>query len=139
MPELLSSPFAHAFAGGLLIGGAAAIFLLVVGRVAGISGIVGSLLQGHIGPNGAFPVFLVGMIIPLLLLGSGPVSYSLGLTGLAIAGVLVGVGTQLGSGCTSGHGVCGLANFSPRSLVAVLTFMATAAVTVWVVRHGGVS
>lgn len=138
MPELLSSPFAHAFAGGLLIGGAAALFLLVVGRVAGISGIVGSVLQGHIGPKGAFPVFLVGMIVPVLLFGSGAVTYSLSLPGLALAGVLVGAGTQLGSGCTSGHGVCGLANLSPRSLVAVLTFMATAAVTVWVVRHGGV-
>jgi uncharacterized protein len=137
MSELLSSPYAHAFAGGLLIGGAAAVFLLVVGRVAGISGIVGSVLQGHIGPKGAFPVFLVGMIVPVLLFGSGTVSYSLGLPGLAAAGALVGAGTQLGSGCTSGHGVCGLANLSPRSLVAVLTFIATAAVTVWAVRHGG--
>jgi uncharacterized protein len=137
MSAFLSSPYAHAFAGGLLIGGAAAVFLLVVGRVAGISGIVGSLLQGHIGPKGAFPVFLVGMIIPVLLFGAGPVSYSLGLPGLVGAGVLVGVGTQLGSGCTSGHGVCGLANLSLRSLVAVLTFMATAAATVWAVRHGG--
>lgn len=137
MTELLSSPFAHAFAGGLLIGTAAAVFLLVVGRVAGISGIVGSVLQGHIGPKGAFPVFLIGMIVPVFLFGSGAATYSLGLPGLAFAGALVGVGTQLGSGCTSGHGVCGLANFSPRSLVAVVVFMATAAVTVWAVRHGG--
>ncbi|MEY4932210.1 MAG: hypothetical protein RLZZ403_530 [Pseudomonadota bacterium] len=128
----------RAFAGGLMIGGATAVFLLVVGRIAGISGIVGSVLKGHTGPRGAFVVFLVGMLLPALVLGTGPAEFSLGLPGLALAGVLVGVGTQVGSGCTSGHGVCGLANVSPRSLVAVLTFMVTAGITVWVVRHGGV-
>lgn len=128
----------RAFAGGLMIGGAAAVFLLVVGRIAGISGIVGSVLKGHTGPRGAFVVFLAGLLLPALLLGTGPVDFPLGLPGLALAGVLVGVGTQVGSGCTSGHGVCGLANVSPRSLVAVLTFMVTAGLTVWVVRHGGV-
>lgn len=138
MSELFSSPFAQAFAGGLLIGGATVVFLLVVGRVAGISGIIGNVVRGHFGPRGAFPVFLLGMILPVLLLGPGSVTYPLGLSGLAVAGVLVGAGTQLGSGCTSGHGVCGLANLSMRSLVAVLTFMVTAALTVWIVRHGGV-
>ena len=127
----------RAFAGGLMIGGAAAVFLLVVGRIAGISGIVGSVLKGHTGPQGAFVVFLVGMLLPALVLGTGPAEFALGLPGLALAGVLVGIGTQVGSGCTSGHGVCGLANVSPRSLVAVLTFMLTAGITVWVVRHGG--
>jgi uncharacterized membrane protein YedE/YeeE len=83
-------------------------------------------------------VFLLGMILPVLLLDPGPVTYSLGLPGLGFAGILVGAGTQLGSGCTSGHGVCGLANLSMRSLVAVLTFMVTAALTVWIVRHGDV-
>ena len=138
MPELLSSPYIRALFGGLLIGGAAATFLLVVGRVAGISGIVGNVVRGHFGPRGAFPVFLVGMVLPVFIAGAGTVSYSFGLPGLAIAGLLVGAGTQLGAGCTSGHGVCGLANFSPRSLVAVLIFMLTAGVTVWLVRHGGV-
>lgn len=137
MPEFLSFPYARAFAGGLLIGAAAAVFLLIVGRVAGISGIIGNVMRGHFGPGRAFPVFLLGMVLPVFLLGPGPVAYSLGLPGLAFAGILVGAGTQLGSGCTSGHGVCGLANLSVRSLVAVLIFMATAALTVWVVRHGG--
>lgn len=138
MLGFLSIPFARAFAGGLLIGAGVALFLLVVGRVAGISGIIGNVVRGHFGPRGAFPVFLLGMVLPVLLLGPGQVAYSVGLPGLAIAGLLVGAGTQLGSGCTSGHGVCGLANLSLRSLVAVLIFMATAAVTVWLVRHGGV-
>jgi uncharacterized membrane protein YedE/YeeE len=136
MTEWLSSPFLRAFAGGLLIGAAAAVFLLVVGRVAGISGLVSNVVRGHFGPRGAFPVFLVGMVAPVFVVGIGTVGYASGLPGLAIAGLLVGIGTQLGSGCTSGHGVCGLANLSSRSLAAVLIFMATAAMTVWVVRHG---
>jgi len=133
-----TASFVAAFAGGLLIGAAAAVFLLLVGRVAGISGIVGNVLHGHVGPRGAFLVFLAGMLLPVLVLGTGEIHYAGGLPSLALAGLLVGIGTQLGSGCTSGHGVCGLANFSVRSLVAVLTFMATAGMTVWVVRHSGV-
>ncbi len=131
-----ASPFVAAFAGGLLIGAAAALFLLIVGRIAGVSGILGSLLRGRAGPRGAFVVFIGGMLLPALVTGAAPVSFATGLPGLALAGLLVGVGTQLGSGCTSGHGVCGLANFSPRSLVAVLVFMTTAGITVWFVRHG---
>lgn len=128
-------------AGGALIGGSAALLLLGNGRIAGISGILGGLL-GPFGRDTAWrAVFLVGLLL-------GPVLYR-GLAGhwpavrieaswpvLAVAGLLVGYGTRLGSGCTSGHGVCGLARLSPRSFAAVAIFMAAAAITVFLVRHG---
>lgn len=130
-----------ALAGGLLIGLAAALFLLIDGRVAGISGITGGLLGK---PGAATPTnlaFLAGLLagpwLFSLLAGHAPESHvGLPWPGLIIAGLLVGFGTRLGSGCTSGHGVCGLARLSPRSIVAVLVFMVAAMVTVFVVRHG---
>jgi uncharacterized membrane protein YedE/YeeE len=121
--------------GGLLIGAGAAALLLLNGRVAGISGILGNVVDGDAGERGWRIAFLVGLALPALLFGAGqpvlPRSWLLAV----VAGLLVGYGTRLGSGCTSGHGVCGLANLSPRSLVAMLTFMFTAVVTLFVMRH----
>ncbi len=127
-------------AGGALIGASAAGLILVNGRVAGISGILAeaasrppapwrwAFLAGLVGAGAA--ARLAGFATPAALAAQGWVV-------LAVSGLLVGFGTRLGAGCTSGHGVCGLANLSPRSLAAVATFMATAALTVLVVRHGG--
>jgi uncharacterized membrane protein YedE/YeeE len=127
----------HSFAGGLLIGGAAALLVLRSGNVAGISGITASALSGTFGPQGWRAAFLLGLVVPALAIGgANPAWLTASLPLLAVSGVLVGIGTRLGSGCTSGHGVCGIANASPRSLVATLTFMATAMVTVAAVRHG---
>ena len=131
-----------ALIGGALIGAAAVLLFLLNGRIAGVSGIAGRLLDREIHNRRdeiAWRVlFLVGLII-----GAGvyslwaPVTIhinaSVGL--LTIAGLLVGFGTQLGSGCTSGHGVCGIARLSPRSIVATLVFMASAMITVFVMRH----
>lgn len=131
--------------GGILIGLAASLLLLFNGRVAGISGIVGGLLPPERGDIGWRVAFVAGLVGGGLLLG-GLFPRVLGapvVTGVAVpvvAGLLVGFGTRLGNGCTSGHGVCGLARGSLRSLVATLTFMATGALTVFLVRHvlGGV-
>ena len=128
-----------ALAGGVLIGLAAVLLALFNGRVAGISGIVGALLPPR-AQGGAWRVaFVVGMLAAPLLYSlfatvpavESPVSWPV----LVIAGLLVGFGTRLGSGCTSGHGVCGLSRLSARSLVATLCFMATGFATVFVVRH----
>lgn len=129
-------------AGGALIGLAVAMLLLLGGSVAGISGIVGNSLKLNLGAQGWRPLFVLGLLlsIPLVILvqGTQP-EYLLEADGLLLlgAGLLVGVGTRVGNGCTSGHGVCGIANLSPRSLVATLTFMSTAALVVYVLRHGG--
>jgi uncharacterized membrane protein YedE/YeeE len=131
---------ASALIGGLLIGGSAALFLLLNGRIAGISGILGGLLHPSRSDLGWRLAFLAGLLLaPLLyaaLGGSLPtiaVSNSVGL--LVVAGLLVGIGARLGAGCTSGHGVCGIGRGSPRSLAATGVFMATAALTVLVTRH----
>lgn len=127
----------HGLLGGLLIGSASAILLLGNGRIAGISGILGGLLAGRNLPEGA--AFLAGLVgLPALYsltLGAPAITVT-GATALLIAGgLLVGFGTRLGGGCTSGHGVCGLSRLSPRSLAATATFMAVAAATVYVTRH----
>ena len=126
--------------GGFMIGGAAVLLMLVLGRIAGITGIlIGALpTQGGDWPWRA--AFLAGMVVaPLLyttVTGSAPAFESTsGLPMLIASGLIVGIGVVLGSGCTSGHGVCGMARFSVRSLVAVPVFMATAIATVFVVRH----
>jgi len=129
-----------ALTGGLLIGIAAALMLLVQGRIAGISGIIGGLLRPVPGEVAWRVLFLVGMMLaPWLILpysGHLPqVSATVSDRALIASGLLVGFGTRLGSGCTSGHGVCGLARRSQRSLVATLTFLASGALTVWVLRH----
>jgi uncharacterized membrane protein YedE/YeeE len=128
-----------ALAGGLLIGFAAAAFVLVNGRIAGISGILGGLLRpvrGDVAWRIAFLAGLVAAPLAYALLAPLPVVRIDADTGtLAAAGLLVGLGTRYGSGCTSGHGVCGLARLSPRSLVATVSFMAAGFATVFVLRH----
>ena len=126
--------------GGLLIGLSAAVLLLCNGRIAGISGIVGGLLQRYKAGDFAWRVaFVLGLVLaPVLyrLFAELPESrIDAGWAMLVVAGVLVGFGSRLGSGCTSGHGVCGLSRLSPRSLVATATFMTTGFVAVYVVRH----
>ena len=130
----------QSFAGGLLIGGSAALLILRNGSVAGISGITADALSGILGPQGWRVAFLLGLVVPALAIGGADPAWLTASTPLlAVSGLLVGIGTRLGSGCTSGHGVCGLADASPRSLVATLTFMTTAMLTVMVVRHGWLS
>lgn len=127
-------------AGGALIGAAAALLLLFNGRVAGISGIAGALLDGHAGDRGWRIAFLLGLVTAPLgyaLLHALPVlQIDAAWPRLVAAGTLVGLGTVYGSGCTSGHGVCGLARGSLRSLVATATFVATGMATVFVTHHG---
>ena len=122
--------------GGMLIGAGAAVLLLLNGKIAGISGIAENAVSGLFGEKGWRIAFLLGLVIPAAIFGLGRIEFALGLPALAVSGLLVGFGTRLGSGCTSGHGVCGLANFSPRSLAATLTFMTVAAATVYLLRHG---
>lgn len=128
-----------ALAGGVLIGVAAALLLAFNGRIAGISGLLGGLLEGAEG-KGERLAFIAGIVgAPLLwwvVQGEFPHSEVTGNTVLLVlAGVAVGVGTRYASGCTSGHGVCGLSRLSLRSLVATLSFMFTGFATVYVVRH----
>jgi uncharacterized membrane protein YedE/YeeE len=125
--------------GGLLIGLAAAAFVLLSGRIAGISGIVGGLLRparGDIGWRVAFVAGLVGAPLLYRLVATLPsVTIEADTGTLLLAGLLVGLGTRYGSGCTSGHGVCGLSRLSPRSMAATAAFMLAGFVTVFVVRH----
>jgi uncharacterized membrane protein YedE/YeeE len=126
--------------GGVLIGLAASILLLGLGRVAGISGILGqACFPTHDEPRGWRFAFLLGLPLGAMLVslaaGPFPMTMQAGPLGLAVAGVLVGFGTRLGNGCTSGHGVCGIGRGSKRSIAATLTFMGTAAITVFVLRH----
>ena len=128
-----------ALAGGLLIGLAAATFVLFNGRIAGISGILGGLLRPARGDAAWRLAFVLGLIVaPLaygLVMPLPTVRIDADFTTLAVAGLLVGLGTRYGAGCTSGHGVCGLSRRSPRSLVATISFMAAGFVTVFLVRH----
>ncbi len=129
-----------ALAGGALIGLAAALFVLFNGRIAGISGLLGSLLARGGEGRGEKALFLLGLLLaPLLwqVFAALPViEFQGGWLSLLLAGLLVGVGTRYGAGCTSGHGVCGISRLSPRSLVATLAFMASGFATVYVLRHG---
>ena len=128
-----------ALAGGVLLGLASALFVLLNGRILGISGIVGGLLRPRAGDMGWRLAFVLGMLVApgLYWLVVGPtqprIDANWGM--VVIAGLLVGVGTRYGSGCTSGHGVCGLSRMSPRSLVATLAFMGGGFVTVVLIRH----
>jgi uncharacterized membrane protein YedE/YeeE len=126
----------HALLGGTLIGAGSATLLLLNGRIAGVSGILGNLVQATFGEQAWRVAFLLGIFLPAFVFGAEVTLLPRNWAWAAAAGLLVGVGTQLGSGCTSGHGVCGLANLSTRSLVATLTFMASAVATVFLVRHG---
>ncbi|WP_342622235.1 YeeE/YedE family protein [Pseudomonas alkylphenolica] len=125
--------------GGMLIGLGASLFAVMNGRIAGISGLLGSLLQKQREGRGETLWFLAGLlssaVIWWLLAGRPLVQFQTGWVGLLTAGLLVGVGTRYASGCTSGHGVCGLARLSPRSLTATLCFMASGFVVVFIVRH----
>ena len=130
---------AAALAGGALIGLAASWLVLMNGRIAGISGMLGGLLERA----GDWPLrlaFVLGLLLaPTLwwgLIGPLPtIQLATPLPRLLLAGILVGIGTRLASGCTSGHGVCGLSRLSPRSLLATGCFMLSAGVTVYIVRH----
>ena len=129
-----------ALAGGALIGLAAALLMLFNGRIAGISGIVAGLLSPQDRDERWRVAFVVGLIaapgVVYALGGALPDSTPIaGAPVLIAAGLLVGIGTRLGGGCTSGHGVCGVARVSPRSLLATATFMAAAVATVFVTRH----
>jgi uncharacterized protein len=129
-----------ALIGGLLIGASAALFLVLTGRIAGISGILGGLIPPERGQIGWRLAFLAGMFIsPLVYVAFGgtlpTVILDASLPVLALAGVIVGFGTRLGAGCTSGHGVCGIGRGSPRSLAATAVFMITAIGTVFLTRH----
>jgi uncharacterized membrane protein YedE/YeeE len=130
---------AASLVGGLLIGLAAAAFVLFNGRIAGISGILGGLLRPARGDVAWRAAFLAGLV-------AAPLAYALfaplpgvridaGAGTLVAAGLLVGLGTRYGSGCTSGHGVCGLSRLSPRSLAATAAFMLAGFVTIFVLRH----
>jgi uncharacterized membrane protein YedE/YeeE len=126
-------------AGGLLIGFAAVMLILLNGRIAGISGILGGLLQRAKGETGWRIAFLFGLIVaPAIFAIFKPlpdVTVDARTLTLVAGGLLVGIGTRYGSGCTSGHGVCGLSRLSFRSLVATLTFMLAGFATVFAVRH----
>jgi len=128
-----------ALAGGVLIGIAAAIFVLVNGRIAGISGILGGLLKPSLPDVRWRLAFVAGLVLAPSLYGAFVYLPALKIDAdfgmLVAAGLLVGVGTRYGAGCTSGHGVCGLSRLSPRALVATVVFMAAGFATVFVVRH----
>ena len=130
---------ATALLGGAIVGTAVAMFVLLNGRIAGISGVLGGLLRPVHGDVAWRAAFVTGLIVaPLiyLLFGSPPkprIDADYG--ALVLAGLLVGVGTRYAGGCTSGHGVCGLSRLSPRSLVATVAFMAAGFVTVFASRH----
>ena len=129
-----------ALAGGALIGLAASLFVIFNGRIAGISGLLGSLLARGGEGRGEKALFLLGLLLaPLLwqVFSALPViEFQSGWLSLLLAGLLVGVGTRYGAGCTSGHGVCGISRLSPRSMVATVAFMASGFATVYVLRHG---
>ena len=129
-------------AGGVLLGVASALFILANGRILGISGILGGLLRPKAGDAGWRIAFVLGMLAaPVTLQWLAPAGFlsapriEAGVAAVVVAGLLVGYGTRLGSGCTSGHGVCGLSRLSPRSLVATGTFMAAGFGIVFVIRH----
>lgn len=136
------TPFS-ALIGGALIGLASALLALCLGRIAGISGIAGRLLARGTPDRSWRIAFLLGLLASPWLLqliytpANAPSSASSPWLLLG-AGLLVGVGTRLANGCTSGHGICGLARFSGRSLIAVLSFMTAGFITVWLLRHTGV-
>ena len=130
--------FLVAFLGGLMLGVSVVGYLIINGRIAGISGLIFQTMSFSEGFKGSAIWFVLGLVItpfvyqvamqPEIVLAADP-------TLLVIAGLLVGFGTRMGSGCTSGHGICGISRLSPRSMLATLTFMLTGIVTVYVIRH----
>jgi len=133
------TPYSGLF-GGMLIGIASVLLLFANGHIAGISGIVGGLLAPGSGEKGWRWMFVLGLWIGALayVFTSGavfPVQIPASWPLMAAAGLIVGFGTRMGGGCTSGHGICGIARFSKRSIVATLVFIASAMVTVFIARH----
>lgn len=140
--ETLISSFGTAFLGGLLIGLSALLMLFFNGRILGVSGILGGILN----PNTRSElwrylffsgILLGGVILQLVLPNAFENTLERSDFLLVVGGVLVGWGTRLGSGCTSGHGICGVSRFSPRSLLATMTFMLLGFITVWFLRRWG--
>lgn len=131
--------YLQALSGGALIGFASMLLMLTIGKVAGISGIAFNAIRTGVDGKGWRWAFLIGLFIAPLI--TNQLGYSLpnnipgSLSLLAFAGLLVGIGTKIGAGCTSGHGICGIGRLSKRSIVATLTFMGTAIATVTVVKH----
>ena len=128
--------------GGSLLGVASAVFILINGRILGISGILGGLLPPKVGDISWRIAFLLGMLAaPTAFMALAPAGFAsepridAGFWTVIVAGLLVGIGTRYASGCTSGHGVCGLSRLSPRSLVATLSFMGAGFFIVYIVRH----
>lgn len=131
----------QSLAGGVLIGLGAVTLMAGLGRILGIAGILGGLVETPRGADTPWRLaFVVGLAAPAVVWGLlgryHPVGNGLGLGWVMVAGLLVGFGTRMGNGCTSGHGICGLARLSPRSAAAVVVFMVACAATVYVVRHG---
>ncbi len=132
--------FALSAIGGVLIGLAAVLLMIGLGRIAGISGIASGLVVGRTRDWGWRVAFVAGLLAAPILLewirgDSGIGAPQVGLPWMVLAGLLVGVGTRVGGGCTSGHGVCGIARVSPRSLLATAVFMLFGIATVFVLRH----
>jgi uncharacterized membrane protein YedE/YeeE len=131
----------YPIAGGLMIGTAAAMFLLLSGRIAGVSGLVAAALRiADRGPAGAQAAsFIIALPLGAMIVAATArqphIAVTTSLPLLIAAGLLVGFGTRLGNGCTSGHGVCGMGRLSPRSIAATATFMAVGFVTVFLIRH----
>jgi hypothetical protein len=128
-----------ALAGGILLGLATGLFVLANGRIAGISGLLGSLLNPKASGRLDSLLFVLGLLLAPWLWQAfaalPSIEMQAGVPGLLLAGLLVGFGARLGAGCTSGHGICGLSRLSPRSLIATLCFMATGFAATYVVRH----
>lgn len=132
------TPFQSLF-GGILIGLSAVMLMAFNGRIAGMTGIVGGILPPYAKGNGWQIAFLIGAVAgPVLYMAAGgvvPFAVPVSMPAMIVGGFIVGVGVVYGSGCTSGHGVCGMARFSPRSILATITFMITTGLTVYVMRH----
>lgn len=130
-----------ALLGGVLIGAAASLLLLGIGRIAGVCGVVGRLLDAPRAPDAGWrTAFILGLVFAGLV-GAAQAPSTIGSASgsipvLVASGLLVGFGTRLANGCTSGHGVCGIGRGSVRSVLATCTFMLTGGLTVWIVRHG---
>ena len=140
MMETVFTPL-QSLAGGALIGVATVLLMATLGRVMGATGILAGVLQPADSADWSWRVAILagmasGPLMVMLLTGQGPeIQVPVTMPMLLIGGFIVGIGVTFGSGCTSGHGVCGLARLSPRSLVATLTFMLATAITVYVIRH----
>ncbi|MCU7553205.1 YeeE/YedE thiosulfate transporter family protein [Alteromonas sp. ASW11-19] len=137
---MMTDTYLQALLGGMLLGLGASLLMLANGKIAGISGITHQALRSLTSsPSGWRWCFLVGLIVAPLLVAPFGLTLPDAIPGsmwvLAAGGLLVGIGTRVGSGCTSGHGICGIGRLSKRSIVATLTFMATAIATVTVTRH----